>query len=402
MKLFIFSLLTSTIFGRTIMLNKDLNFDSLKFDNNDNFNMPNLNLEKFKKRHSNIKYQIDEQLESHTKKFMENNEYEDIEEIEIPMIFHVIYNNGNNYQYRDINPFTINQQLIKTYVVDQLNEDYNLENEDRFETPEVWQDLMADFKINFFINKVIFINGDFELDGDDDSKLNTMKFDEYGGSNVIDPELNLNVWIVNILPMSTGNNLMGFAQFASDFKNHEETDGYVLNIVSIILQAMGHKDRTSTHELGHWMNLIHIWGDGGCDVDDSVSDTPDSNTNHIECGSSVNCTYPETSSCGSPDMFMNYMSYGTEQYMFTKGQMLRARAVFAEGGPRHSMVTRKKSTKKCHHDDTFYIIIVVLTIFSGFFLTVLIFRSLIKCFILKYQLREMYRIEEVSPEELLT
>jgi hypothetical protein len=99
------------------------------------------------------------------------------------------------------------------------------------------------------------------------------------------------------------------------------------------------------------------------------------------------------------------MSYGEDQYMFTKGQMVRARAVFAEGGPRHSMITRKKSTDDDHdddHDDTFYIIIGVLTIFSVFFLTVLVLRSLIKCFILKYQLREMNRIEEVSPEELLT
>ncbi len=381
------------------MLNKDLNFDSLKFDNNDNFNMPNLNLEKFKKRHSNIKYQIDEQLESHTKKFMENNE--DIEEIEIPMIFHVVYNNGDNYLFQD-SSFTINQQLIQTYVVDQLNEDYNLENEDRFETPEVWQDLMADFKIKFVINKIIYVNSYLELDGDDDSKFDTVKFDKDGGSNVIDPELNLNVWIVNILPMSTGDYLMGYAYYASNFKQQPELDGYVLNFYALLLSMNGYSDRTSTHEIGHWMNLIHIWGDGGCDVDDSVADTPNSDTSHIECGGSENCTYPETSSCGSADMFMNYMSYGNEQYMFTKGQMLRARAVFAEGGPRHSMVTRKKSTKKYHHDDTFYIIIVVLTIFSGFFLTVLIFRSLIKCFILKYQLREMYRIEEVSSEELLT
>lgn len=387
MKLFLSSLI-STTFGRSIMLNKDLNFDSLKFDNNDNFNMPNLNLEKFKKRHSNIQYQIDEQLDSHTKNFMENNEYEDIEEIEIPMIFHVVYNNGDEYLFHD-SSFKLKQQQIQKYVVDQLNEDYNLENEDRFETPEVWQDLMADFKIKFYINKVIFINGDFELDGDDDSKLNTVKFDEYGGSNVIDPELNLNVWIVNILPMSTGNNLMGFAQFASDFKNHEETDGYVLNIVSIILQAMGHKDRTSTHELGHWMNLRHIWGDGGCDVDDGVADTPNSNTNHMDCGGKENCTYPATSSCGSPDMFMNYMSYGEDQYMFTKGQMLRARAVFAEGGPRHSIVTQKKSS-----DDDIYVIIwcgvaFICLIFMIFFIS----RSVHRC-ILKYRLREMHELTD--------
>ena len=373
------------------MLNKDLNFDSLKFDNNDNFNMPNLNLEKFKKRHSNIQYQIDEQLESHTKNFMENNEYEDIEEIEIPMIFHVVYNNGDNYQIGDGNSFKLNQQLIQTLVVDQLNKDYNLQNEDRFETPEIWQDLMADFKINFFINKITYVNSHLELYSDDSiNKNNEIKFDKYGGSNVIDPELNLNVWITYFHPSEDGTTTLGYAQFASHFKNHKQTDGYVLNVYSLALVSHGHNDRTSTHEIGHWMNLRHIWGDGGCDVDDGVADTPNSNTSHIECGSSENCTYPETSSCDSADMFMNYMSYGTEQYMFTKGQMVRARAVFAKGGPRYSMVTQKKYT-----DNDIYVIIwcgvaFICLIFMIFF----IFRSVYRC-ILKYRLREMHELTDL-------
>ncbi|SVC00927.1 uncharacterized protein METZ01_LOCUS253781, partial [marine metagenome] len=357
----------------------------LKFDNNDNFNMPNLNLEKFNIQNLDIQYQINEQLESHTKKFMENNEYEDIEEIEIPMIFHVVYNNGDNYQYEDYS-FKLNQQLIQTYVVDQLNEDYNLENEDRFETPEVWQDLMADFKIKFVINKVIYINSHLELDGDDDSKLDTVKFDKNGGSDVINPELNLNVWIVNILPMSTGNYLMGYAYYASYFKQQPELDGYVLNLYALLLSMSGYGDRTSTHEIGHWMNLRHIWGDGGCDVDDGIVDTPNSDTSHIECGSE-NCTYPETSSCGSADMFMNFMSYGNEQYMFTKGQMLRARAVFAEGGPRHSMVTRKKSTDD--DDNHNHNVIIWCGLVAAFICLILmiyfIFRSVYRC-ILKYRL----------------
>jgi len=87
--------------------------------------------------------------------------------------------------------------------------------------------------------------------------------------------------------------------------------------------------------------------------------------------------------------------------MFTKGQMVRARAVFAKGGPRYSMVTQEKPSDN-EHDNIFLIIFGILAIFSIIFLTVLIIRSLIKCLILKYQLREMNRIEEVSPEELLT
>jgi hypothetical protein len=359
MKLFIFSLLISTIFGRTIMLNP------------------------------NIQYEIDEQLEDHTKNFMENNEYEDIEEIEIPMIFHVIYNNDNNYQYEYLDEFTINQTNIQQDVVDQLNKDYNLENEDRFDTPEIWQELMADFKIKFFINKVIYINGynkcvykNNKIIGCDE-----LKFNKNGGSDVIDPELNLNVWIIYIEGY-----LNGYAYYASYFKQQPKLDGYVLNIKAL-------KERTSTHEIGHWMNLIHIWGNGKgegdedeCNNDDGINDTPKSNTNHIDCGVLKICTYPETSSCGSPDMFMNYMSYGTERYMFTKDQMLRARAVFAEGGPRHSIVTQKKPDNS--HEDIFLIILGIAAILSIVFLTCLIIRSLIRCCILKYQLREMENLEE--------
>ena len=115
MKLFLLSLISTTL-GRSIMLNKDLNFDSLKFDNNDNFNMPNLNLEKINIQNLDIQYQINEQLESHTKKFMENNEYEDIEEIGIPMIFHVVYNNGDEYSIED-HSFKLNQQMIQNYLI---------------------------------------------------------------------------------------------------------------------------------------------------------------------------------------------------------------------------------------------------------------------------------------------
>jgi hypothetical protein len=379
------------------MLNKDLIFDSLKFDNNDNFNMPNLNLEKFNIQNLDIQYQINEQLESHTKKFMENNEYEDIEEIEIPMIFHVVYNNGDNYQIGD-DSFKLNQQLIQTLVVDQLNEDYNLENEDRFDTPEIWQELMADFKIRFHINKVIFVNGYNECDSDNMEGCNQMKFDKNGGSDVIDPELNLNVWIVYISPFESGGSIAGYAYYASVFKQQPELDGYVLNI-------LGLNSRTSTHEIGHWMNLKHIWGEGkgdgsedecNNDNDDALLDTPNSNTNHIECGSSVNCSYPATSSCGSPDMFMNYMSYGTERYMFTKDQMLRARAVFAEGGPRHSMVTRKKSTDDDDNDNNNNVFILC-GLAAAFICLILmiyfIFRSVYRC-ILKYRLREMHELTE--------
>ncbi len=77
--------------------------------------------------------------------------------------------------------------------------------------------------------------------------------------------------------------------------------------------------RTLTHELGHYLNLEHIWGDGGCSVDDGVADTPTSGTEYYGCPSVGEST------CGSTDMHMNYMDYVNDacMYMFSEGQATR-------------------------------------------------------------------------------
>ena len=78
--------------------------------------------------------------------------------------------------------------------------------------------------------------------------------------------------------------------------------------------------RTVTHELGHFYNLRHIWGDGGCGVDDGISDTP------LASGSNGGCPSPgSVPGCvaGEYEMSMNYMDYTNDacMYMFTQGQM---------------------------------------------------------------------------------
>ncbi len=79
--------------------------------------------------------------------------------------------------------------------------------------------------------------------------------------------------------------------------------------------------RTLTHELGHYLNLEHIWGPGygGCGVDDGVTDTPVSNSEYYGCPT------VGASSCGSTDMHMNYMDYVNDacMYMFSEGQASR-------------------------------------------------------------------------------
>jgi len=73
--------------------------------------------------------------------------------------------------------------------------------------------------------------------------------------------------------------------------------------------------RTLTHEMGHYLNLDHIWG-GGCNQDDGIADTPD------QASDNGGCPNIGASSCGSPDLHMNYMDYTNDacMYMFTAGQ----------------------------------------------------------------------------------
>jgi len=73
--------------------------------------------------------------------------------------------------------------------------------------------------------------------------------------------------------------------------------------------------RTVTHELGHYLNLDHIWG-GGCGNDDGIGDTPNSQDSYF------GCPVIGVSTCGTTDMHMNYMDYVNDvcMYMFSDGQ----------------------------------------------------------------------------------
>ena len=83
----------------------------------------------------------------------------------------------------------------------------------------------------------------------------------------------LNIWVCNL-----GGGLLGYAQFPG---GPGQTDGVV-----ILNTAFGNTGtatdpfdlgRTTTHEVGHWLNLFHIWGDDGtgCKGSDLCPDTPE-------------------------------------------------------------------------------------------------------------------------------
>ena len=97
------------------------------------------------------------------------------------------------------------------------------------------------------------------------------------------------------------------------------------------------RGRTATHEVGHWLNLRHIWGDANCGSD-LVSDTPTQQTDNGGCPSFPHVT---CSNGSNGDMFMNYMDYTNDACMniFTLGQKSRMQALFGTGGSRVGLVS---------------------------------------------------------------
>jgi hypothetical protein len=160
-----------------------------------------------------------------------------------------------------------------------------------------------------------------------------VKTTSQGGTSPWNTSQYLNIWVCNI-----GGGILGYAQFPG---GSAATDGVVIDYrytgnIGTATAPYG-KGRTCTHEVGHWLNLRHIWGDATCGSD-LVSDTPVHNTSNGGCP-----VYPHLSTCsGNPvEMTMNYMDYTFDacMYMFSNGQKARMRAVLESGGARASLAT---------------------------------------------------------------
>lgn len=236
--------------------------------------------------------------------------------VNIPVVVHVIYSNAQE----NISSTQIQSQI------DILNEDFNAQNSDINQVPSEFAGVVADVEINFQLSQVIRVSSSRTSWGTNDE----MKLASNGGSDVVDPANNLNIWVCNI-----GGGILGYAQFPG---GSASTDGVVISPQFFgntgYVQAPFDDGRTTTHEVGHWLNLRHIWGDGRCNRDDFVTDTPTSDRPNYGCPN-----YP-TVHCRTNDMTMNYMDYVDDNcmYMFSQGQSDRMRALFASGGAREAFV----------------------------------------------------------------
>ena len=236
--------------------------------------------------------------------------------VEIPVIVNVLYRTAAE----NISLAQIQSQI------DVLNKDFNATNTDYNQVPTLFSTVKANVGISFvleIVNRKVTTKSSW-------GTRDAMKKTKQGGVDPVSPSTNLNIWVCTI-----GGGILGYAQFPGGTL---ATDGVVCDSKYFGVTSDSGSSypynlgRTATHEVGHWMNLRHIWGDATCGSD-LVADTPTHNTANYGVPA-----YPHYSTCaGTPvEMTMNYMDYTDDRgmYMFSNDQKNRMSAIFLSGGSR--------------------------------------------------------------------
>ena len=254
----------------------------------------------------------------------------------IPVVVHVVYRNDTE---------NVPDEQVHSQI-EVLNADYRAQNADVSDLPDVFTGLVGDVRVQFALatvdpdgNPTDGINRTASTATSFVSDTDNVKSASTGGADPWPSEKYLNLWVCGDLVTSQGSALLGYAQFPG---GPAETDGVVIVNTGFGTTGMAtapfDKGRSATHEIGHWLNLRHIWGDDGtgCSGSDFVDDTP--NQGGPNYGKP---TFPHVTCNNGPngDLFMNYMDYVDDDamFMFTQGQVARMQA--ALDGPRSAVGT---------------------------------------------------------------
>jgi hypothetical protein len=271
-------------------------------------------------------------IETQTTNYENNSSNHKRAVVTIPVVFHVVYNTT----IQNVSDAQIQSQLTV------LNADFRKLNADASSVPSAFAGLAADCEIQFCLAQQdptgLATTGIIRKSTTSTSfsTNDAVKYAAQGGSTIWDRNKYLNIWVCNL-----SGGVLGYAQFPG---GAAATDGVVITYTGFGTMGSAvnpfNKGRTATHEVGHWLNLFHIWGDDGtaCTGSDLVGDTPNQADENYGCP-----TFPQVSCSNGTngDMFMNYMDYTNDacMYMFTTGQKTRVSALFAAGGSRVSLAT---------------------------------------------------------------
>ena len=244
--------------------------------------------------------------------------------VKIPVVVHVVWRTADQ---------NISDEQIKSQI-DILNKDFRKLNSDANKTPAFFKNLVADVGIEFCLaardpagmvtNGITRTKTTVVDIGDKDRWFNTLR----GGKDPWNNKKYINIWVCE-----AGEDLYGFA-FLPGTADPPEADGLVISseyfgsMGTAIASFPNHKGRTTTHEMGHYFNLEHLWGpdESECEEGDGVADTPVQFEATYDCAS-----YPLKDECSPTDngiLFFNYMDYVDDEcmYMFTEGQKKRMNA----------------------------------------------------------------------------
>ncbi|GGH45176.1 hypothetical protein IA57_03765 [Mangrovimonas yunxiaonensis] len=249
----------------------------------------------------------------------------------IPVIFHILTDGAGSEN--------LSQAAVQAQV-DQLNIDYA-------DLAGSTYAVSADAEIQFCLAQRDENEGQLAEAGinrittwGDDSLTRTDFENTIKAATQWDPTKYLNIWVARQVTSPSGA-LLGYAQFPSgsglsglnDNGGPANTDGVVVIASSVGSIANPNPfggstgaGRTLTHEVGHWLGLRHIWGDGGCTIDDFCADTPAAAGSNFGCPTGADsCAFGNT----DPDMIENYMDYTDDGCMhtFTADQVARMTAV---------------------------------------------------------------------------
>ena len=262
--------------------------------------------------------------------------------LRIPVVVHIVYQNSEE---------NLSNAVIQSQI-DVLNQDFRRQNPDAFEVRPYFEPCAGDVGIEFYLatedpngnatTGVTRTQGNPGFFGFNPLSDN-IKSTSSGGKDGWNSDKYLNIWTGRL-----GLGVLGYAYPpegapnwpSGSFETFEKA-GVVVDYrafgvdnpaaTSQFLSAIS-EGRTATHEVGHYLGLRHIWGDGACGEDDGISDTPKASAASSGCSTSQNTCADSYIPCTGenidyPDMIENFMDYSSCSRMFTLEQIGVMRAV---------------------------------------------------------------------------
>jgi len=251
----------------------------------------------------------DAELEEFTRRFAETYTPEERNPYIIPVVFHIIHNNG---------PENISDAQVHD-AMRVLNDDFNKRNTDWPTVRLDFRDIVADVGVEFRLARkdpngnctrgIVRVQSTLTNNGQGPMRdLSRWPRDRY-----------LNIWVA---AYAGSDGVAGYTYRPANATTSNDGIVMVHSYVGSIGTGSTGRSRTLTHEVGHWINLAHTWGNSNtpgeatnCNGDDGVADTPNTigwrtcNTGGV--------------SCNSLDNVENYMEYSYCFKMFTNGQKTR-------------------------------------------------------------------------------